>query len=120
MLKAYAADLKEGDIVINFMGEQCVVESKRIVFGDYDMSQVFITVIDTRLAKHEYLAEDIYYPDLSGESDEEKAWVKFCNNFNLFVQAFDNISDIKFIFKQGYAKGFTDKRMYTVEEQLQK
>ena len=120
MLKAYAADLREGDIIINFLGEQCVVESKRIVFGDYDMSQIFITVIDTRLAKHEYLAEDIYYPDFSGESDEEKAWVKFATEYSLFVQGFDNISDIKFTFKQGYSKGFTDKKMYTVEEQLQK
>lgn len=120
MIKAYAADLKEGDVVINFLGEQCVVESKRIVFGDYDMSQVFITVIDTRLQKHEYLAEDIYYPDLHSESDEEKAWVKFATEYNLFVQGFDNISDIKFVFKQGYAKGFTDKKKYSAEEQLQK
>lgn len=120
MLKAYASDLKEGDTVINYLGEQCVVESKRIVFGDYDMSQVFITVIDTHLAKHEYLAEDIYYPDLSGESDEEKAWVKFAMEYSLFVQGFDNISDIKFTFKQGYAKGFTDKKKYSAEEQLQK
>lgn len=120
MNKGIAGSLKEGDVIINYLGEQCVVESKRIVFGDYDMSQVFITAIDTRLQKNEYLAEDIYYPDLDGESDEEKAWVKFATEYNLFVQGFDNISDIKFVFKQGYSRGFSQKKTYTVEEQLQK
>jgi len=120
MNKNLASSLNHGDIVINFFGEECVVESKRIVFGDYDMSQVFITLIDTQLTKSEYLAEDIYYPDLSGESDEEKNWVRFASKNKTYINTFDDISDIKYIFIQGFISGFNHKQRYSAEEQLQK
>lgn len=59
MNKTSALELKPGEIVLDFTGNKCVVESKRIVFDDYDIADVFITIIDTQMNKIEYSSADI-------------------------------------------------------------
>lgn len=62
MNKTSALELKPGEIVLDFAGNKCVVESKSIIFGDYDIADVFVTIIDSQMNKIEYSSVDISLP----------------------------------------------------------
>lgn len=115
MIKDLAYGVKVGDIVYNTFMEKLVV-------GSISQSEnnVVFTVIDTGLNAHSYSYEDIYLEDLYGESDEEKSWINWAKNNKEFVDNFDHLSTIKWIYEQGFAEGFVHRQKISHEEMMQK
>lgn len=115
MLKSLAETVKVGDIVYNVFMQKLVVAS--ISHGD---TNIVFTVVDTGLNAHSYSYEDMYFEDLYGESDEEKSWISWAKNNKEFVETFDHLSTIKWIYQQGFAEGFVYRQKISHEEMMQK
>lgn len=115
MLKALAENVKVGDIVYNLFMQKLVVGY--ISQGD---NNIVFTVVDTGLNPHAYSYEDIYLEDFYGESDEEKNWINWAKNNKEFINTFDHLSTIKWIYQQGFADGFVYRKKISFEEMMQK
>lgn len=106
-----------GDKLIDCFGQELVVKSKQITYEKGIPSNVKVGVVTTYLSVHTYDYEDLYFPDLHEESDEEKSWVDWASKH---LDNSDNLSIIKYAYKQGFANGFMLQKRFTAEEQLQK
>lgn len=115
MLKYLADSIKVGDTVCNTFMQKFVVSS----ISQEDNGLVF-AMVDTGLNTHYYSYEDIYFTDLYGESDEEKSWIDWAKNNKEFVETFDHLSTIKWIYQQGFADGFVYRKKISHEEMMQK
>lgn len=120
MNKNRAADLKHGSIVQNLFGDKLVIESKHVAFDNGQVREVIISVVDTLLRKVDYVAEDLYELDMLDESDEEKAWVNWATQHRSDIDYIEDIGPVKKAFLSGFSIGYTFKKHYSVEEQLQK
>jgi hypothetical protein len=115
MIKSLADSIKAGDIVYNVFMQKLVVGS----ISQEDGGLVF-TLVDTGLNTHYYSYEDIYFDDLYGESDEEKSWINWAKNNKDFVETFDHLSTIKWIYQQGFSEGFVYRQKISYSEMMQK
>jgi hypothetical protein len=115
MIKSLADSIKVGDIVYNVFMQKLVVSS--IV---QENGGLVFALVDTGLNTHYYSYEDIYFEDLYGESDEEKSWINWAKNNKDFVETFDHLSTIKWIYQQGFAEGFVYRQKISFEEIMQK
>lgn len=115
MIKSLAYGIKIGDILYNVFMQKLVVSA----IQQYHNGVVF-TLVDTGLNTHYYSYEDVYFEDLYGESDEEKSWINWAKNNKDFVETFDHLSTIKWIYQQGFAEGFVHRQKISFEEMMQK
>ena len=115
MIKDLAYGVKVRDVIYDTFMQKFVVSNI-----NQSENTVIFTVIDTGLNTHYYSYEDMYFEDLHGESDEEKSWINWVKDNKEFVNNFDHLSTIKWIYKQGFAEGFVYNQKVSCKEMMQK
>lgn len=110
-----AMELKIRDRVVNVFMDELIISA---IDNSYAQKPPVFIALDSRLQKHYYCFDDIYYPDLSNICDEEKSFILWAKNNRQFIG--ENSRLLKTVYMQGFAMGFEHKRQTSYEEQMQK
>jgi hypothetical protein len=117
-----AIKLQSGSSVFDTCGNKLSVCSIdfNIPFTGEKSKSCTIHAVDSKMNKRSYSYEELFQ-DQEFISDEEKILIEWIsNNKKFIVDNYDVIHIISHCFLQGFAKGYEYKKIYTINELLQK